>query len=649
MNENNSNQSQTPTSPNFFTIDPNISQQQLEEMAMNNNKEAQYLLYQLYSKMKSPDKILQASELLAKSADAGFPPAQYKIGKYLLQGKIFSRNQVRGMGMLNQSANGKYTPAIIFLAHVHESGYFVKKDSKTAVLFYQRAAENGSGSAENALGCFYQQGIMGLPMDIDQAIEHYRRAVDLGHSIAKFNLSVLLRSKGENEKAQELLDESAREGVPEAQFNKTLTMDKSTQKQEIMELLKSAADKGLTKACYAIGCMLEKDNKDRAIKYLRKSASVGHAYSQYKLSMLLKSKDPVQSRQYLEEAMKSLPAAQEEFNKRIKEAKGNDQESLFQQYLYLKQDNKAKAFEVLKKSADGGHRDAMLHLASEYDKGEMIEPNYEKSAQLLQALVEKGDSTAENNLGRCYELGRGVKQDVQKAQDLYKLSYEHHCVTGGLNYARMLRNQKHHNEAGHVYQSLYAKHKDPAVSYFYGRALVNGHCGDKDSSGIDLIKKAADAGFPMAIHNYGVMLYYGDGVKKDVDEAIKLFKECAKQPKATYKFAYAQILMNGYHIEKDETEGMKLLEDCVKENFMPAIVAKAKFLLSSDKEKAIELIKPIAEAETTDSQYKDAQGEAQFMYANILKENGNIEDAKKMFQSAAMIGNTEAMNALLSL
>ena len=117
------NPSQNQGQPNFFTIDPNISQQQLEEMAMNNNNEAQYLLYKLYSKMKTPDKILQASELLAKSADAGFPPAQYKIGKFLLQGKIFSRNQVRGMGMLNQSANGKYTPAIIFLAHVHENGY----------------------------------------------------------------------------------------------------------------------------------------------------------------------------------------------------------------------------------------------------------------------------------------------------------------------------------------------------------------------------------------------------------------------------------------------------------------------------------------------------------------------------------------------
>ena len=643
------NPSQNQGQPNFFTIDPNISQQQLEEMAMNNNNEAQYLLYKLYSKMKTPDKILQASELLAKSADAGFPPAQYKIGKFLLQGKIFSRNQVRGMGMLNQSANGKYTPAIIFLAHVHENGYFVKKDSKTAVLFYQKAAQNGSGSAENALGSFYQKGIMGLPLDIDQAIEHYRKAVDFGHSIAKFNLSILLRSKGETEKANELLDEAAREGVPQAQFNKTLTMNKTTQKHEIMELLKSAAEKGLTKACYSYGCMLQSDNPDRAIKYLKKAANDGHPYAQLKLSFLLKRKDPIQSRQYLEEAMKSLPVAQEEFNKRIKEAKGNDPESLFQQYLYLRNENHSKAMEVLKKSADTNHRDAMLHLASEYDKGEITEPNYEKSAQLLQMLVDKSDGSAENNLGRCYELGRGVKQDKQKAQELYKLSYEHQCVTGGLYYARTLNLQKHHNEAGRVYQSLYDKHKDPAVSYFYGRALVNGHCGDKDSSGVELIKKAADAGFPTAIHNYGVMLYYGDGVKKDVDEAIKLFRECAKQPKATYKFALAQILMNGYHVDKNEKEALELLEDCIKENFMPAIVAKAKFLMASDKEKAIELLKPIAEAESTDSQYKDAQGEAQYIYANCLKELGQLEEAKKMFQSAAMMGNTEAMNALLSL
>ena len=641
---------ETVGEPNFFTLDPNLPLNQIEEMAMNSNKEAQFILYKIYSKIKTPEKMLQANELLAKSSDQSYPPAMYVFGKLLLQGKVFQRNQVRGMSLLNSAASAKYTKALLFLAHINETGIFVKQDSKTAVLFYQKAAQNGSGSAENALGSFYQKGIMGLPVDIDQAIDHYRKAADLGHSIAKFNLSVLLREKGESDKANQLLDEASHEGVPQAQFNKTLTMDTKTQKKEIMSLLKSSADKGLTKACYSYGSFLEEDGNNKGIKYLEKAATDGHSRAQLKCSHILKTSDPIQSRKYLEEAKKTLSEAQKEYDEMIKNANGNDPEQLYQHYVYLRTKDPKASFEPLSKSAATKHVDAMLHLASEYDKGEITEKNYEEEVRILQELAEKGNSDAENNLGRCFELGRGIEIDLGKALDLYKKAFEQNSVTGGLNYARMLRLQKHFNEAGKIYADLYKKHKDPAVLYFYGRALINGHCGEKDSKGLDFIKKSADAKFPTAMHNYGVMLYYGEGgVKQDIDEAIKLFRECAKLQKPTYKFALAQVLLNGYHVEKDEAEAIKLLDACIEIGFVPAMVAKGKYLLTTDKSKGIELIKSVAVSENVEVEYKDAQGDAQFIYANTLKESGDIENAKKMFQSAAMIGNTEAMNALLSL
>ena len=47
-----------------------------------------------------------------------------------------------------------------------------------------------------------------------------------------------------------------------------------------------------------------------------------------------------------------------------------------------------------------------------------------KDFKSLKALAEKGDATAQNNLGWRYDMGRGVKQDFKEAVKWYRKAAE---------------------------------------------------------------------------------------------------------------------------------------------------------------------------------------------------------------------------------
>ena len=53
-----------------------------------------------------------------------------------------------------------------------------------------------------------------------------------------------------------------------------------------------------------------------------------------------------------------------------------------------------------------------------------------------------------------------------------------------------------------------------------------------------ILRKAAELGFPDALINYGLYLYYGDGIPKDENKAKEYLRKCAQQsdnPEASAK------------------------------------------------------------------------------------------------------------------
>ena len=583
-----------------------VSRPELEEMANKGDAEAQFNLFHIYSHSKKGEKMKEANEMLVKSAENGYQKALFLYGKFLVQGINFPKNIDKGIEQINKSSEKGNVKAALFLAHAYEKGQFVQADCSKAVYYYKIASSLESSSANNALGSFYQKGVMGLDKDIDMAIHYYSLSSSEGNSIAKFNLSILLKEKGETEKSDKLLKEAADEGVPQAQFNYALRLDPHKEREKYTELMRSAANKGLPRACFSYALILKHDgNEEESIKYLKKAATAGHAKSQYLYAKAMKDKDPVLCRKFLEASQNQIPDAKVLLEEMIQKANGNDPDSLYYQYLASSENNKEKAIELLKQAADGNQREALLKLSEEYSTGINVEKDYGKSNAILQELVNNGDSSAECNLGRAYELGQGFPVDLKKAEELYHSSYLHGCEAGGLNYAHLLKRTNRQKEAAKVYSDLYQQHNTTQVEYYYAKSLLNSSSKEDNETAIRFLEKLSDQGYLKAMHDYGFALLHGTNVTKDINRAITLIKESAAQGNISSKFAISQFMMEGYHMKEDIVGGVQLLKECSRENYYPAIVKEAELSVKNDPERAKELIKKAESIPYISNQYSE--------------------------------------------
>lgn len=625
--------------------------------ANNNDSEAQYIIGLLYTKKIDDPRSKNGVEYLTKAASQSYAPAQYHLGKLNIIGKFVPKNQTLGLQLIQQAANRNYEKALLYMARIYETGTLVKQDFDQAVVFYQKAAANKSGSAENALGSFYEKGVHGFKKSVDDAIIHYRNAVEYGHVIAKFNLSSLLKERGEDAESLELLKQAADGGVPQAQYNLSLTLDKENDRDLYIDCLRKAADQGLDRACYRYGMILlegnyvEKD-EDLALKYLKTAADNGHSQSLLQCAIMFKDKDPVKCRKYLESS--KLPQSEKVLEEMMREANDeNDPEQCYLKFLYHhrieKDDN--KAFESLRRASELQHRDAMLRYASENESGRITVVNFVEANRCYQILSDRNDDVALNNLGRNYELGYGFDPNIKKAEELYRRSYELGNIIGGLNYARVLRIKKNPDmsKSAKILASLVKKTNDPAVLCAYGRALYFGQGVDKNlRTAAHYIRMAAEAGYPNALHNYGVMLYYGEGVPQDIDLALEYFKKSAELQKPEFAFSLAQCLKSGFHTEKNENRAEELIRLAHEAGFVPASVEYAQMLIKKEqKAEAVSILDYVTKLENYDPTFKEVIGESFFHYGLMFKsgwegQEPDLEKAKTMLQNSYFYGYQEA-------
>ena len=87
-------------------------------------------------------------------------------------------------------------------------------------------------------------------------------------------------------------------------------------------------------------------------------------------------------------------------------------------------EDKKKAFEWYKKSAEQGYAVAQYNLGLCYEKGECCEKNEKKAFEWYMKSAEQGFSLGQNNLGVCYGDGKGCKKDKYKAFEWYKKAAE---------------------------------------------------------------------------------------------------------------------------------------------------------------------------------------------------------------------------------
>lgn len=124
--------------------------------------------------------------------------------------------------------------------------------------------------------------------------------------------------------------------------------------------------------------------------------------------------------------------------------------------------------------------------------------DYTGAVKEWQGPADKGDSDALFNLGQAYKLGRGVKPDLAKAEDLFSRAAQRGHPQAADNYGLLLFQRGEHARAM-PYISAAAERGDARAQYLLGIAHFNGDTVAKDwVRAYALVSLAQQAGLSQA-------------------------------------------------------------------------------------------------------------------------------------------------------
>ena len=131
----------------------------MKQSDLKRNKYAQYTLSKLY--LAEDQNRTEGLKLLERSADAGFVPAQYKLGRIYTDGQAEEFNFEKGMVYLTMAAQEENPYAQLSLGLIYLKGEYCKRNIEIAKEWLQKSTANGNEIAEKILDNINQRGHSG--------------------------------------------------------------------------------------------------------------------------------------------------------------------------------------------------------------------------------------------------------------------------------------------------------------------------------------------------------------------------------------------------------------------------------------------------------------------------------------------------------
>lgn len=185
------------------------------------------------------------------------------------------------------------------VAEMMSKGQGVKRDSKTAAFWYQKAAAGGDPPAMFQYAMLLMSG-RDVPRDKKLADDYMRKAAEAGNSSAQFNLAQILVADNPGERGLHLAlpyyEKAAAQGVADAQYAVAqlyvAMKDVSAEKKASARMwLERAAKSGFDTAQLDMGVWLVngvggEQDYDKGFEWMRIAAMRGNVVAQNKLSHL---------------------------------------------------------------------------------------------------------------------------------------------------------------------------------------------------------------------------------------------------------------------------------------------------------------------------------------------------------------------------
>jgi localization factor PodJL len=164
----------------------------LEASAQRGDAKSQYLLSKRYAQGGGVTRdLVKAAEWLRKSAQAGFPAAQYQLGTMTERGGDgVTRDPVQARVWYEKAAINGNRKAMHNLAVLHAEGVGTAQNFQEAAKWFQRGAEFGLTDSQYNLGILYERG-MGIAANRTEAAKWFAIAAAQGDADAATKLQAM--------------------------------------------------------------------------------------------------------------------------------------------------------------------------------------------------------------------------------------------------------------------------------------------------------------------------------------------------------------------------------------------------------------------------------------------------------------------------
>ncbi|OHT09815.1 hypothetical protein TRFO_21077 [Tritrichomonas foetus] len=514
--------------------------------------------------------------------------------KYLLRKQRVPENQTSIT--LKEKADKGDAESQFLYAKMLETGKEITPDSKRAMIYYRRAAD------QNHLGALY---LLGLKAENTQnwndCHKFLTKAAENGSKEALFHLAILYQNGVGFEKdivhAATLFKQAADQGDPEASMH-------------YAEML--LAGNGVI------------PNKKLAYEYFKKAADQGDKDAQYHYGT------------YLYKDLKDDENAKHYFFKATEQYDINSMNSLADIY-YLENDLKKAAY-FYKMSYEQGDEIGKKRYLALIDKENISESDIEEAAKFFDTFLSHDSQVISEYIS--YEI-----EEEEGSPEFLKKKADHGNTEAQLEYAKLLMkgipDQLEVNmKMAVTYLTMAAKQENPEAMLLFGEMLRDGIGIEKDvKKATKWLLRASDENVPQAMADYGYMRMKGIGFShKNPEKAQKYLENAARLDNGDGK-AFLAILI----ADKDPERSEQLINESVDKHNN----STGEYLLAMlNKKRGLEFM-PLLKSSAKKGNY-EAQFELAVLENDIkqikLAADRNVEGA--CFKYATLINDENSAEAL---
>ena len=189
--------------------------------------------------------------------------------------------------------------------------------------------------------------------------------------------------------------------------------------------------------------------------------------------------------------------------------------------------------------------------------------DFSESIRRLQSSANRGNSTAQYLLGHAYELGLGVRKDINETIRWYSRAAESRTGTVPSGDASGIAAMRPEKEFSHAFESYRAaaERGDTGAQLYLGLAYDLGHDVPRSpSEAARWYRMAAAGGSASAASNLGVLFRNGDGTVKDSVAAAAWFQQSASRGNASGQYNLGRLYYEGDGVKQSFAEAAEWLE-----------------------------------------------------------------------------------------